>query len=46
VTASDVNLTGTITATSGKIADYTISGAQLIGNNVGLSGTSGQGWAF
>lgn len=37
---------GTVTAKEGKIADYLISGAQLIGNNVGLSGTSGQGWAF
>lgn len=51
LTATNANITGTITtsnitATGGKIADYTISGAQLIGNNVGLSGTSGQGWAF
>lgn len=46
LTARNANITGTITATSGKIADYTINGAQLIGNNVGLSGTSGQGWAF
>lgn len=44
--ANDANITGTITATEGKIADYVISGAQLIGNNVGMSGTSGQGWAF
>lgn len=44
--ASKATITGSITATSGKIADYTINGAQLIGNNVGLSGTSGQGWAF
>lgn len=46
INASEVNLSGTINATSGRIADYTINGAQLIGNNVGLSGTSGQGWAF
>lgn len=44
--ATKANITGTITAQEGKIADYVISGAQLIGNNVGLSGTSGQGWAF
>lgn len=46
LTATNATITGSVTATSGKIADYTISGAQLIGNNVGLSGTSGQGWAF
>ena len=39
-------LSGTIFANSGKIADYVINGAQLIGNNVGMSGTSGQGYAF
>ena len=44
--ATKANITGTITAEKGKIADYVISGAQLIGNNVGMSGTSGQGWAF
>lgn len=44
--ATSATITGNITATTGKIADYTISGAQLIGNNVGLSATSGQGWAF
>lgn len=46
LTATSATITGNITATTGKIADYTISGAQLIGNNVGLSATSGQGWAF
>lgn len=46
LTATNATVSGNITASSGKIADYTISGAQLIGNNVGLSGTSGQGWAF
>ena len=45
-TFNGATVTGNITASSGKIADYTINGAQLIGNNVGLSGTSGQGWAF
>ena len=46
LTATNATIKGSVTATSGKIADYTINGAQLIGNNVGLSGTSGQGWAF
>lgn len=46
LTANNAAIIGDITATTGKIADYTINGAQLIGNNVGLSGTSGQGWAF
>lgn len=44
--ATNATITGSVTATSGKIADYTINGAMLVGNNVGLSGTSGQGWAF
>lgn len=44
--ANGANITGNITATSGRIGDYVINGAQLIGNNVGLSGTNGQGWAF
>ena len=44
--ATSATITGSVTATSGKIADYTINGAMLVGNNVGLSGTSGQGWAF
>lgn len=41
-----VDNTGNITATGGKIAEYTISGAKLVGTNVGLSGLSGDGWAF
>ena len=45
-TFNGATISGNITATSGKIADYTINGAMLVGNNVGLSGTSGQGWAF
>lgn len=44
--ASSAIISGNITATTGKIADYTINGAMLVGNNVGMSGTSGQGWAF
>lgn len=46
ITCSNANITGTVTATSGKIAGYTINGNQLIGNSVGLSGLSGEGWAF
>lgn len=44
--ARNAEVNGKIVASEGQIADYTISGAQLIGNNVGLSGTSGQGYAF
>lgn len=44
--ALNAEITGKITATSGKIAEYTISGAQLKGINVGMSGKSGDGWAF
>lgn len=44
--ASNANISGAITATSGKIAEYTISGAQLKGVDVGMSGKSGDGWAF
>lgn len=43
---SSAEIAGKITAINGKIADYTINGAMLVGNNVGLSGTSGQGYAF
>lgn len=55
ITGSSINLgngkftvtsAGALTATSGKIAGYTISGNQLIGANVGLSGKSGEGYAF
>ena len=45
-TATNANISGTINASGGRIADYTINGAKLVGNNVGLSGTAGQGWAF
>lgn len=44
--ATKASITGSITATSGKIAGYTISGNQLIGSNVGMSGLSGEGYAF
>ena len=45
-TATNADITGTINASKGEIADYTINGAMLVGHNVGLSGTAGQGWAF
>ena len=41
-----VKADGSMYATAGKIAEYTINGAQLIGNNVGMSGAAGQGYAF
>ena len=41
-----VTRAGSIKASSGQIAGYTINGAMLVGNNVGLSGLTGQGWAF
>ena len=44
--ASNANIAGTITATSGKIAGYTINGNMLVGTNVGISGKSGEGYAF
>lgn len=46
VTCTNGNFTGKVTASSGKIADFTIDGAMLVGNNVGMSGTAGQGYAF
>lgn len=42
----NVDKNGLITAKAGKIADYTISGSKLVGNNVGLSGKSGDGFGF
>ena len=45
-TATNADITGTINASKGEIADYTINGAMLVGHNVGLSGTVGQGLAF
>lgn len=41
-----VDANGNLTAKSGKIAEYTISGAKLVGANVGLSSKSEDGWAF
>ena len=46
LTCSNANITGKVTATSGKIAGYTINGSMLVGNNVGISGRSGEGYAF
>lgn len=44
--ATKAHINGSITASSGKIADFTINGAMLVGNNVGMSGKAGQGYAF
>ena len=44
--ASNIDIAGKVVATEGKIAEYTISGAKLVGTEVGLSGKSGDGWAF
>lgn len=41
-----VTNTGVLTAKSGKIAGYTITGNQLVGSNVGMSGLNGEGVAF
>ena len=46
IVCSNATISGKITAESGKIANYTISGGKLIGENVGLSGKDGEGWAF
>ena len=45
--ASGLRLTGSITATSGQIAHYTINEHALVGNNVGLCGHPDYGyWAL
>lgn len=41
-----VDANGNITATAGTIGGYTIGTYTLIGGNVGMCSTSGQGWAF
>lgn len=43
VTATGVNLSGQITATSGKIGDFTIQNGSLVGNSVAIYGS--QIWA-
>jgi len=45
-TASGLFVKGNITATSGKIAGFSISGDSLVGNNVGMCGLSGTNYAF
>ena len=45
-TSSGLVVKGNITATSGKIANFTISGNDLIGSNVGMGGASGTNQAF
>lgn len=39
-------MNGNVTATSGRVANFTISGNDLIGSNVGISGASGTNYAF
>lgn len=46
MTCKNATVTGNVTASSGKIAGYTIKGNMLVGANVGISGISGEGWAF
>lgn len=41
-----INEDGSITATAGKISGYTIEGDTLIGNNVGMCGSSAENIAF
>lgn len=43
---STLSVKGKIEADSGKIAGYTINGDMLVGSSVGMSGKSGQGYAF
>ena len=45
-TYSGVVVKGNVTATSGKVANFTISGNDLIGSNVGMGGASGSNYAF
>lgn len=46
IRCTNATISGNITATTGKIAGYTIDGNVLKGSSVGLSGRSGEGWAF
>lgn len=46
ISATNVDLSGKIKATEGEVAGYRISGQQLIGNNVGMCGSSGPAYAF
>lgn len=46
MTCKNATVTGNVTASNGKIAGYTINGNMLVGANVGISGKSGEGWAF
>lgn len=41
LTCSKANITGKVTASSGKIAGFTISGDNLVGSKVGMAGASG-----
>ena len=44
--AKNADISGKITASSGKIGGYTISDYELIGSSVGISSLTGHGWAF
>lgn len=46
LTASDAVITGTITATTGQIAGYTIDGDTMYGAQVGMDSVSGGHYAF
>lgn len=46
IRCTNATISGNITATTGKIAGYTIDGNVLKGSSVGLSGRSGEDWAF
>lgn len=43
---STLSVKGKVEADSGSIAGYTINGDMLVGSSVGMSGKSGQGYAF
>lgn len=44
--AKNADISGKITASSGKIGGYTISDYELVGKSVGISSLTGYGWAF
>lgn len=46
MTATGAVISGTMTATKGKIAGYTINSNMLTGDKVGMSGFTGEGYAF
>ena len=44
--AKNADISGKITASSGKIGGYTISDYELVGSSVGISSLTGHDWAF